>query len=160
MKKKFFIGLFIFAVIGLGIFFHLFFNHNKSYEPQTNLQAPIEVPENTVVKGLDLKQANKPVIAMFYVDWCGYCRRFMPIFGEVSKKMNKDFTFSVVNCDYPENLKLLEEYNINHFPTVYIIDNDLDFKYEMNMSGFNDAESCISELKRHLKLRAKLNIKK
>ena len=109
---------------------------------------------------MNLRPIFKLVIAMFYVDWCGYCRRFMPIFGEVSKKMNKDFTFSVVNCDYPENLKLLEEYNINHFPTVYIIDNDLDFKYEMNMSGFNDAESCISELKRHLKLRAKLNIKK
>ncbi len=157
MKKKFFIGLFIVAVIGLGIFFHLIFNHNKSYEPQTNLQAPIEIPNESIVRGFDLNQIEKPVVAMFYVDWCGYCRRFMPIFGEVSRKLNKNFTFSVVNCDYPENKELVEKYRINHFPTLYISDKDLDFEYEINSVATQDEESFKGELEKHLKLRKKLH---
>lgn len=157
MKKKFFISLFIVAVIGFGIFIHLFFNHKQSYEPQTNIQAPIEIPEETVVKGFDISKSKKPVVVMFYVDWCGYCRRFMPIYGEISKELNKKFTFSVVNCDYPENKELVEKYHINHFPTLYINDKDLDFEYEINSIATQDNESFKSELEKHLKLRSKLH---
>ena len=42
-------------------------------------------------KGRSLEKAmkkDKPVVAFFYVDWCGFCQRFAPTFDAVSK--NKD----------------------------------------------------------------------
>lgn len=162
MKTKFFIALFIFTAIIFFVFMGILIKKKNAAEEvkytPSQLSAPIEIPATGIVRYSELKDHKKPVVILFYVDWCTYCRRFMPIFGIVSEKLNKEFTFAVVNCDYSESLKLLKKYNINHFPTVYITDKDLDFSYEMSMAGLYDANAFESELKKHLKLRSKLKI--
>ena len=95
MKKKFFIGLFIFATIGLFIFAHLALRHNTMQDEQPiqgNLSAPIEIPEGNIIKYEEAEKLEKPMVVMFYVDWCTYCRRFMPIFAKYSEKFIKDFS--------------------------------------------------------------------
>ncbi len=156
MKKKFFIGIFIFAVIGLAVFLHLVYNHHKNVsEFQSNLQAPIEIPDTGIVEISQVK-GDKPVIAMFYVNWCTYCRRFMPIFGEAAKNHGENFTFAVVNCENPENQQIIEKYNIMGFPSLFITDKDLDFEYQLPMSATVSLESFENEINKHLKLRKKL----
>ena len=157
MKKKFFICLIIIVVAGLGVFAHLALNHKSSEcTKQSNLQAPIEIPATGIkqVSG-DLK-TKKPAAIMFYVDWCTYCRRFMPIFGEAAAKYNKKFDFLVVNCEHPENEQIVKEHNIGGFPTIFINDKDLDFEYQVNNSATEDLQNFENELKKHLKLRLKL----
>ena len=80
-------------------------------------------------KGQSLKKAlevEKPTLAFFYVDWCGYCKRFAPQFHKVTKdkKFKNDYAVAYINCDLPENSKIIEEYEIKGFPTVYLVKKD------------------------------------
>lgn len=157
MKKKFFIGLFIVAIIGFAAFaYGMLKNKETSCTPQNNLQAPIEIPSAEIKQVSGDLNIKKPAAIMFYVDWCAYCRRFMPIFGEAAVKHNKDFDFLVVNCEHPENESLVKAYNIGSFPSIFIKDKDLDFEYQVSNLATINLEAFEKELKKHLKLRSKL----
>ena len=66
---------------------------------------------------------EKPVIVWFYTDWCGYCQRFAPTFGKVTKdkKIKNNFAVAYVNAEYAENQDLVQEYQIQGFPTIYLL---------------------------------------
>jgi len=77
-------------------------------------------------KGQTMEKAlkkNKPVIVWFYTDWCGFCQRFAPTFGKITKdrRIKRNFAVAYVNADYPENAALMQEYEVQGFPTVYLI---------------------------------------
>lgn len=158
MKKKFFIGLFIFAAIGLFAFAHIVLKDNtESCEVgQKNLPAPIEIPETGILQLPDALKTDKPVFTMFYVDWCTYCRKFMPIFSALSVLYKDKYTFAVVNCDNPENKELVEKYHIGGFPTLYIIDEKLDFEMTINPAAIVDKNVMDRELLKYLKLRERV----
>lgn len=158
MKKKFFIGLFIFAAIGLFIFAHIVLRHNAQVEQaqQPALRAPIEIPATGILSLEEAVKSDKPVLAMFYVDWCTYCRRFMPIFGELSVLYKDKYTFAVFNCDLPENKEIVEKYAIFAYPTLIIIDKKLDFDMALHPSATVDKKVMDKELDKYLKLRAKV----
>ncbi len=73
-----------------------------------------------LVKALESK---KPVVVWFYVDWCGYCKKFADTFDKLSKDsvLKEKFEFAFVNCEEPENKALLEEYKVQAFPSVFVI---------------------------------------
>lgn len=80
-------------------------------------------------KGQSLEKAikkDKPMIVFFYTDWCGFCQKFVPTFHQVTKdkKIKKNFAIAYVNCEVPENRAYMEEYNVNAFPTVFVVDGD------------------------------------
>lgn len=158
MIKKILMGLgvlFIVLLLAIGSFILYLNFHKPSYEPQTNLNAPIEIPEVGIIKYSDEISEEKPMVALFYVDWCTYCRRFMPVFGELAKKHSDNYNFVVVNCDYPENRNIIEELHISGFPTLFIIDKKLDHKFTMNMSATSDKSIAEEELKNYLNFRNK-----
>lgn len=156
MKKKFFIALFIVAAIGVFIFADIVLNKNvNAYQPQQNIKAPIEIPDTGIVTIQDTFYTDKPVVALFYVDWCSYCRKFMPVFGQFAKKYGDDYVFAAVNCDLPENQSFIKSYSIMGFPSVFIIDNKLDFQYALNTSITVDNNSFSNELDKYIKLRNK-----
>ena len=70
------------------------------------------------------KATKKPMVVFFYTDWCGFCQRFAPTFHKAvtSKEIKKNFAVAYVNCDYPENRKAMQEYKVEAFPTVFVID--------------------------------------
>lgn len=80
-------------------------------------------------KGQSLEKAlatDKAVIAWFYADWCGYCKKFAPTFEKLvkNKEIKKNFSIAFINCDAPENIKFVKEFNIQGFPTLYLISAD------------------------------------
>ena len=155
MKKKFFIGLFIFAAVGLFVFAHLVLKAPE-VEQEPALQAPIEIPATGILSYEEAIKSDKPVLAMFYVDWCTYCRRFMPIFGAFSVLYKDNFTFAAINCENLEYKEILKNYNIMGYPTVYLIDKKLDFDYTLSPMTLSEKETLEKELNRYLKLRAKV----
>ncbi len=68
-------------------------------------------------------KAEKPVIVWFYTDWCGFCQRFAPTFGKLTKgkEIKKAFAVAYVNAEKPENQGLMQEYSVQGFPTVYLL---------------------------------------
>ena len=79
--------------------------------------------------GVTLEQASaedKPIIGVFYVDWCTYCKKFMPRLDKVRNITKDEFNVVLINVENPENEKLVREYQISGYPTVYIIDSKFD----------------------------------
>jgi len=77
-------------------------------------------------KGQSMEKAlktEKPVIVWFYTDWCGYCQRFAPTFGKLTKdkQIKKNFAVAYVNAEKPENQGYMQEYQVQGFPTVYLL---------------------------------------
>ncbi len=77
-------------------------------------------------KGQSMEKAlktEKPVIIWFYTDWCGFCQRFAPTFGKVTKnkEIKNAFAVAYVNAELPENRDLMAEYEVQGFPTVFLL---------------------------------------
>ena len=162
--KKFWLGFAAgvgFAVLALFITYMVIANKwaealTDDYKTQENIVAPIELPAQNVIDYQEIIDNSKPIVALFYVDWCGYCRRFMPIFGDYAKKYNKDFTFAIINCDLPENRAIAVENNIRSFPTLKIIDKQIDYVVPVEIGATQSEKIFDQEVKKHLKLRQKL----
>ncbi len=165
MKKKFYIifSLVLICVIVVCAYFIFSLKNNSEnigqQRVQNNLNAPIEIPDEGIVKFDEAKDYDKPVIVMFYVDWCGYCRRFMPIFGQMAKKYEKDFTFAVVNCDLLINENLVKKYHVAALPSLYIVDKKLNHTFTMNMASSSDVKIFEEEADNFIKLKKKINLK-
>lgn len=73
--------------------------------------------------------SGKKALVLFYADWCGHCKKFMPEWDEISKEV-KDKTDSVVlmkvECgDASNNEKheeLMKKYSIKGYPTILSFD--------------------------------------
>ena len=66
---------------------------------------------------------GKPTVVLFYADWCGYCKRFAPVFNEIIKtrKFKSKLAVAFVNGTDEQNKKYMQEYQIEGFPTVYMV---------------------------------------
>ena len=156
MMKKILIGLgvlFVLQFLALGGYIAYVKLSAPKYEVQENISAPIEIPATGISKYSDDISDERPMVAMFYVDWCAYCRRYMPIFGEIAKKYNKDFNFVVVNCDYPENAKIVDEFHVMGFPALFVVDKKLNHKFSMNMAATTEKKFMTKELDDYIKFR-------
>lgn len=102
-------------------------------------------------KGKSLAKAQetkKPVIVFFYTDWCSFCQRFAPTYAKFAKTkdIKKNFAIAYVNCEKEENAKLMQEYGVQGFPTVFVIDKDGNRTQLENQTFFvEDAVKLMSE---------------
>ena len=102
-------------------------------------------------KGKSLEKAlatKKPVIVFFYTDWCGFCQRFIKTYAKVAKdpKIKKNFEIAYVNCEKEENHKIMEEYCVQGFPTVFVIDKEGKKTQLENSTFFNeDSKEVITQ---------------
>ena len=80
------------------------------------------------------KETGKPTIVLFYADWCGYCQRFAPVFHSIVKtrKFKSKLAVAYVNGTLPENSQYMQEYQIEGFPTVYMVNFETGEKVKLN----------------------------
>lgn len=104
-----------------------------------------------------LKADEKPMLAVFYVDWCGYCMRFMPKFKTLSSIYKNKYNFVMINAEAPEYAKLVEDVGIGGFPTVYMLDPKYDNRVLMPNGVYQDLPKFRVELDRYLRIRSLLD---
>ncbi len=102
--------------------------------------------------GMTLDKAltkGKPVAVLFYADWCGFCKRFTPTFDALSKdrELKRKYVFAYVNSESPEARKLMQQYNVTGFPTLYLINpRTVDKAHVSNALMFQgDAEATLKD---------------
>lgn len=96
---------------------------------------------------------KKPFVALFYADWCTYCKRFMPKYKILSEVYKSKYNFVMINVEEPKYEKVVKDYAISGFPTIYIIDPSIDNRILINNGLYDNLFSVRTELERYLRIR-------
>lgn len=103
-------------------------------------------------------QSDKPMMALFYVDWCGYCLKFMPKYKTISNIYKNKYNVVMLNAEDPANKALVEDVSLGGFPTLYIMDPKYDNRVLINNGIYQDMKKLRVELDRYLRIRALLDM--
>ena len=125
----------------------------------TNMNAPKHPSEYKIGISYDeAVKSDKPMLAVFYVDWCGYCLRFMPKFRILNTLYKNKYNFVMINVEGDQNTRALaEDVGIAGFPTVYILDPKYDNRVLLSNSYYHNLKKFRVELDRYLRIRALLD---
>ena len=130
------------------------FGDESAQEPKKPSDYAVGLDYNKAMKG------NKPVLALFYADWCRYCIRFMPIFEKMAEKYGDDILLAKVNVEDPKYEQLVREIGIMGFPTVFILDPKYDNKVLIGNNHLGSVEDLSVEVDRFIRIRKLLDKKK
>lgn len=152
MKKKLIIGLSILAVLLTGAITFAVNAENINFASKKHVPSDYKI-------GIPYSEAvsqDKPILALFYVDWCGYCLRFMPKFKIVSTIYKNKYNVVMLNAEAPENQKLVKDVSLSGFPTLYIMDPKYNNRFLLNNAIYMDLAKLRVELDRYLNVRKRL----
>ena len=138
-------------LIGLLVVFIAFFIFAMLWKkPLDTKKVQIKEQFNQYNEHFDGAEPTKSaVLKLFYVDWCGHCKNFKPVFqGELSDMVNREGVpckLESINCD--ENKEAAQKYNIQGFPTlIYEGPNNDIIEYQ----GDRSARSIVDFIKQQL----------
>lgn len=147
MKKKVLISLIVLFVVVLASAVTYAFTEQKHRPSDYKIGMKYE----------DALKSDKPMLGLFYVDWCGYCLRFMPRYKIISNIYKDKFNVVMLNAEDPQNAELVEDVALAGFPTLYIIDPKYDNRVLLNNGIYQDLKKLRVELDRYLRIRAILD---
>jgi len=79
-------------------------------------------------------RGNNPTLYYFYMNGCGWCEKFNPIWTELTNceneiNINKENMYEI---NGPNNNNLTNKYNVYGYPTIILVKNNKINKYEGN----------------------------
>lgn len=77
----------------------------------------------------------------------------MPRLDKVRNLNKDDFNVVLINVENPENAKLVEEYRISGYPSVYIIDPKYDNRVHIDNAFFDTVSDLNKEVNRYSNFR-------
>ena len=90
-----------------------------------------EISSIEIISKSDLDQYilnNKYVIAIFHADWCGHCKRFLPVFNQASKYPIIANTWKLLKISCSKYEKICDSFNIEGYPTIKVFKNSQEIK--------------------------------
>jgi thiol-disulfide isomerase/thioredoxin len=87
------------------------------------------------------------IVRMFYVNWCGYCKKTKPDFQTFMEQNNnttingKKVKIEMIDCEENEqNAELASQFNVKSYPTIIAVVNGKPQQYEdgdRSVAGLN-----------------------
>lgn len=65
-----------------------------------------------------IRRESKPVMIMFYVPWCGFCKTLKPEYAAAATELQGHSVLAAIDVNRPENTMIRVHYNITGFPTL------------------------------------------
>lgn len=151
MKKKILIILTSLIIIVCGSYF--------AFAKLSSSNKPVKPSEYGIGMSLEeaLKDTSKPIVAMFYADWCTYCMRFMPTMEKLSKEYKDKYNFVMIDGDSKGNELMMRAFRVGGFPTLYIIDTAIDYQAHIPATSYVEKAYMNDELDRYLRVRKLMN---
>ena len=135
MKKKL-----IIIISGLVLFLAVSITAGVAYAQMNAPKHPsdyhIGIPYEQAVK------SDKPMLILFYADWCGYCTKQQEVLNDLS---NNNFWIGKVDCD--KNPAIAKKYGVTGLPTMILFKNG---KIATQLTGYHDKSQLLNKLTMHL----------
>lgn len=96
-------------------------------------------------------KGGKPILAVFYANWCGFCMKFMPKYEELSKAYKNKYNFVMLDVDDKKNAELVKEYAITFYPSVFLINPANGDRTLVNSNLYGDKDKIASEMDKYIK---------
>lgn len=97
----------------------------------------------------------KPVLVLFYTDWCTACQNFFPIYKLLHEIFGNAYNFAMINCDDKYNQRFVDAYSIQFFPSLYIVDDKGKTRTFVDLEKCNTVEGLKVYLDDYLKNKSK-----
>jgi len=94
--------------------------------------------------------SDKPAMLVFFADWCGFCRRLAPHIPPAVKKFKKQVNIVMLNNESSENAAIFKEYDVQGFPTVYMVNPKTKAKAQLSNAQFGTDESFFAEIEKQM----------
>lgn len=147
MKKILLIGAIVLAVVVTSVVVWAFSPKQTLMPSEYDIGTPYEIS----------MQDKKPFVVLFYADWCTYCIKFMPKYKLLSEIYKGKYNFVMINVDDSKYEKVVKEYDLSGFPTMYIIDPTIDNRILINNALYDNLMKVRIELDRYLRIRAMIH---
>ena len=160
-NKKLIIILIIITVIIIAAIISTLFLNKK--EPNgANREHLRAYFQNKIIT--DISQAtsldpSKPIVILFYANYCKTCHDFMPAFKKLSKDYAQTYNFGMLNIQDPVNYPIVDG-NVGGIPSLYIFDSEIGNKVHISLSGIHSYNGLKEELDRYLRIRSFIDIEK
>tara|TARA_B110000208_G_C11748332_1_gene422560 strand:+ start:881 stop:1315 length:435 start_codon:yes stop_codon:yes gene_type:complete len=76
---------------------------------------------------IEYYENEKPVFKMFYAKWCGYSQTALK---EFNKCKSDKVDFEPIDCEADENVDEIKGYEINGYPTFYLVEGEKKTVYD------------------------------
>lgn len=103
---------------------------------------------HTGISWEEARQNEKSTIINFYVDWCSACKKFAPVFDNYRKQLKSEYNFVTIKADCPLNRKIVNNFDIPGYPTVYFIDKKQDKKQMVDFKNYFDTLKFKKEIEK------------
>jgi thioredoxin 1 len=97
------------------------------------------------------QKINKPIVLEFYVDWCGYCKKFAPVLYSLNQEYGSKYSFVYINGDDPKNQRIMNSYKIEAYPTLFLVDKKRNKKIVVSSEKYESPKALKQELDKFLK---------
>ena len=89
---------------------------------------------------------NKGVVVVdFWAQWCGPCRKLMPLMEQIQSEFQDEIKIYKIDAD--KNINSAKEYGISSLPTVLIFKNG---EAKEIMAGMMQKSAIVSNIKKYL----------
>ncbi len=152
MKKKLFVTFGIFLILIITSFIGFSFAGGITTKKHVR-------PSDYKI-GISFNKAivsDKPMLVLFYADWCGYCLKFMPKFAIINTLYSTRYSIVMIDVEDPAYKGLVDSVMLTGFPTVMIIDPKYDNRQIVNPATYQDISNMSNELDRYLRIRKLLD---
>lgn len=118
------------AVIAIGYFLYMRYNKGEKFghaEEVSQLASqhvtfdPL-VQTHMVPSGKAGRAQPKKDVVLFYANWCGACKAFLPIWNMVKGEFESHPNINVIELEHGQHKDLMTQMDIQAFPTLRVYD--------------------------------------